>query len=484
MNIVEPILFQARYQPEAPALCAQGIDVVSYARLRAQMNNVARCAFSYGLKRGNIVALSVDQPLLHCAIILGLTQVGIVPVSVAGQAPPVGLNVDAVICDANYSFAAGARRLPSDYSWIMGNGATAEIAPTGGAANQEVCRIILTSGSTGDPKAVALTHSLVAARNARLEFLLGSRIPILSRFFMNMGLASARGYYFLIHVLGRGGTIFFHGGSVENTLRSIEVFQIQAMLATPTSLVQMLDVCDQFPTMDIHFDTIVSGGSLLPRPLLERVRPRLCANLISVYGATETNLVATAPAHRVSHIPGAVGYLTPGSRIEIVDEADRPLPTGVDGVVRIASEVAVDHYIDDPIESAQAFRNGWFYPGDVGSLTEDNLLVISGRRNNVLNAGGGKMAAERIEAVITSYKGVGQAAVFMATDQRGIDQVWAAIVCVGKVDTEMLREHCRRQMPAVFVPARVVLLDALPVGAGGKIDRSRLKEVAMAAAKS
>src|SRR5271170_7231764 len=99
MNIVEPILFQAKYQPGAPALCAQGIDVVSYERLAAQMENVARRAMAHGLRRADVVALSIEQPLLHAAVILGLSQVGIVPVSVAMHKPPAELKIDAVISD-------------------------------------------------------------------------------------------------------------------------------------------------------------------------------------------------------------------------------------------------------------------------------------------------------------------------------------------------------------------------------------------------
>ena len=94
MNIVEPILFQAKYQPGAPALCAQGIDVVSYERLIAQMNNVARRALAGGLKRGDVAALSIEDPLLHAIAILGLTQVGIVTVSVGMHKPPAGLKLD------------------------------------------------------------------------------------------------------------------------------------------------------------------------------------------------------------------------------------------------------------------------------------------------------------------------------------------------------------------------------------------------------
>jgi acyl-CoA synthetase (AMP-forming)/AMP-acid ligase II len=169
--------------------------------------------------------------------------------------------------------------------------------------------------------------------------------------------------------------------------------------------------------------------------------------------------------------------------MEIVDDEDRPLPAGSEGIVRIASEFAVDRYVDDPIESKKVFRNGWFYPGDLGSLTSDNLLIISGRQNDVLNAGGGKMAAEKVEAVLTSFKGVNQAAVFMHTSKLGVDEVWAALVAKEAINPESLRAHCRARMPEVFVPAHIVTLDALPMSVTGKLDRQRLKGMLAGAAQ-
>ena len=475
MNIVEPILFQARYQPEAPALCAQGIDVISYARLVAMMNNVARGTIAKGLSRGQVAALSIEDPLLHAIVILGLAQVGIVTVSVAMHEPPTGLKLDAVIQEKKYPFAPEVPHLTINHGWLMGDGTPVEIWPRGDQASDAVTRILLTSGSTGEAKAVALTHRQAMARNARFEYAVGNRLPTCSRIYLHMGIAAALGYQFLTYLLGRGGTMFFRGDSIENTLRAFEVFRVEAMLATPITLSQLLANCDQYPSIDLHLDTIISGGSLLPRQLAERVRPRLCKHLITGYGSTETAISATAPAHQIAHIDGAAGYVTPGMHIEIVDETDRPLPAGAEGIVRVASEFGVNHYIDDPVESAKVFRNGWFYPGDLGSLTADNLLIISGRQSDVLNAGGGKMAAEKVEAALLSFDGVKEAAVFMATNDIGVDQVWAAIVADKEIDAERLRTHCRLHMPEVFVPAHVVTLDSLPLNAMGKIDRRQLK---------
>ena len=391
-----PHSFSSQVSPKSPALCVLGKDIVSYARLGAQMNNVARRAIACGLKRGSNVAVATDQPLLEAILILGLTAAGLVPVSASMAKPPAGLKIDAVIGATNVPPAPAIQHLPLDYSWFMGDGAPVETARDTLSESDEICRIILTSGTTGDPKAVALTHKLVMARNARFEYLLGARIPTSSRIYMDTpGFATSLGYCFLPYVLGRGGTIFLSGERIENTLRLIEIFRIPGHAGDTNVLAQWLTIYDQHPSIDVQFDTIVSGGSALTRSLIERIRPRLCSHLVTGYGATETGMSAAAPAHRIAHIEGAVGYVTPGARIEIVDDVDRPVPAGTEGIVRVASEWAVDRYIGDPIGSAQAFRNRWFYPGDLGSLTSDDVLIISGRRSDVLNIGGAKSPPKR-----------------------------------------------------------------------------------------
>jgi acyl-CoA synthetase (AMP-forming)/AMP-acid ligase II len=481
MNIVEPILFHARNQPEAPALCTPGDDIITYARLAARMNNVARRAISAGLKRGNIVALSIPDQATHAVVILGLTQVGIIPVSVAMQRPPAGLKIDAVLSTTNYPFAPQAPHLPLDFSWVMGDGRPVEAARDSASESDEICRIALTTGTTGEPKAVALTHKLTLAKNARFQFLQGSYLPACSRIFMNVGVATSIGYYFLTYILGRGGTLFLRGENIESALRSFGTLRIQAMNTFTGNLPHLLEICDRDPSCAFHLDTIFCAGSVLSKAMLDRVRPRLCSQVLCRYSATETSTTAAAPAERIAHIPGAVGYVVPGATVEIVDELDRCLPIGSQGIVRVASEVAVDRYIDDPVASAQFFRDGWFYPGDLGSLTEDNLLIISGRATSVLNVGGAKMGAERLEAVLASFEGVSQAAVVLAKSEIGADEVWAVVVRSEEIVPESLLAHCRQRLPPGFVPKRVVTLDELPLNAAGKLDRARLKQIVTAA---
>src|SRR6266540_2481648 len=106
MNIVDPILFQCRYQPNAAALCAPGSEIVTYARLEKQINNVARRAKSLGLSRGSVVVLAIIAPLVEAAVILGLSRLGIVPASAGTRKLPEALRVDAILTDIDYPRSA------------------------------------------------------------------------------------------------------------------------------------------------------------------------------------------------------------------------------------------------------------------------------------------------------------------------------------------------------------------------------------------
>jgi acyl-CoA synthetase (AMP-forming)/AMP-acid ligase II len=206
----------------------------------------------------------------------------------------------------------------------------------------------------------------------------------------------------------------------------------------------------------------------------------MCSHLYSVYGSTEVSTVATAPAHIVADAEGAVGYVVPDARVEIVDDAGRLLARGNDGIVRVRTPTGVTGYLGDAVESAKAFGDGWFYPGDTGRLSAEGLLVISGRQDAILNIGGDKLNPEAIESVLASCLQVAQAAVFAEKDPLGINQIVAIIVPRQSFDPAMIEAHCRAHLPSKMVPTRLVPMTELPRNEAGKLDRDRLQRVARA----
>jgi acyl-coenzyme A synthetase/AMP-(fatty) acid ligase len=281
-------------------------------------------------------------------------------------------------------------------------------------------------------------------------------------------------------MLMRGGTILLYGQDSITTVQSLDLFKIQSMVTSPHGLAQHLKFYEAETTFRCNFDHILVVGGQLTAELARRARLTMCPRLISYFGATECGSIASADARDVMEVPGAVGYVLPGSTVEIVDADENPLPRGQEGRLRLRTsdtEMA-QGYVRDPDASAAAFRDGWFYSGDVGNLSSDNLLIVSGRAQTRLNIGGDKINPELIEDVIKSFPGISDAAAFSIADGLGIEQVQALVVLKSLIDEKALRDFCKARLQPVFVPIRYTPVSAIPRNEMGKIERPRLPEMA------
>jgi acyl-CoA synthetase (AMP-forming)/AMP-acid ligase II len=409
MNIVDLILFQCRFQPPAAALCAPGVglNLLSYGRLDRFIRNIGARAAALGIARGNVVALFIKDQILHTALMLGLCRLGVITLSGRSAELPKELKIDAVISDVAASFKNAGRFIPFDMSWVEGEESPiddAKLAPTPG---DETCRIVLTSGSTGDAKAVAFSHDMVFTRTHRHNTVFGAKFADSTRTLVDLGLSTGLGFISVIYTLSRGGTVFFRGSDAIETMQAFGLYTVQAMVGTPAGLAEFVDCYEQAPMFGPSLEVIVMGGSTLLQSLSERARARLCSNLIAAYGSTESGMVAAAPSHAIAHVVGAVGYVAPGISVQIVDHAGNVLAPGKEGLVRIRSDSGATGYLGDPAGSRESFRDGWCYSGDIGMLTADRLLIISGREKAVLNLGGDKVSPERIEQVLSTTLGLG-----------------------------------------------------------------------------
>jgi acyl-CoA synthetase (AMP-forming)/AMP-acid ligase II len=481
MNVVEPILFQSKHDPPAPALCAPGtaMGVVSYARLARFIQNVGRRAMSAGISPGDVVVLQVKDHIVHTALALGLMYIGAATVSVSG-AVPGHLPCDFIITDTPRSYANGksTKVLAADFAWISGDGVPVDERHVYRGAGNDICRIALTSGSTGEAKAVGFTHNNQLARLARYNHVFGRIFPECSRFFSDYGFGSSGGFRHILYVLSRGGTMFFPGASPMDTLQAFELYKVQGLIASPGGLSGFLKFYDTNPEFRSGFEVIIAAGSPLHSSLSERVRARLCSNLIFYYGTTETSTVSSAPAHALTGIAGAVGHVAPDVSVRIVDEAGAPLPSGHEGAVLVRTPVSVNGYLDTSGQSETAFRDGHFDSGDVGYLTQDRMLVITGRKKEVLNLGGDKVSPQLIEAAVAAFKGIREVGAFSMPNDVGVEEVWSFIVHGETLDREALHKHCRERLSQTHVPVRFISVPSLPRNANGKLQRQRLAAMA------
>jgi long-chain acyl-CoA synthetase len=480
VNIVEPILYQCKLNPWDVAICVPGsaLESITYGRLEKFIHNIARTALGGDLRPGHVVALHVRDVILHGALIYGLARAGMATVSLRDTTIPHGISVDAIVTDAPRLFPPGQKVIVVDSTWLMGDGRAPNYDRLFQSSDDQLCMISLTSGSASAPKGVAFTHKLLSERIFGYLYGKGARFQQCSRLFCDIGIGTPAGIRYATYTLLRGGTVYFLGDDPAAILQHLDLHKIQGMATTPYGLGEFVKYFEGDSAFECGFDHIICQGAMLSKELSERVRTRMCPNLYSSYGSTETGTVAFGPSSMLAEIPGAVGYVGPGVTVDILDKSGGPLPPGREGAIRIRTPDLAGGYVGDEQATRSAFRDGYFYSGDIGYVTADRILVITGREKTILNLGGENVNPELIEVVLKAYAGIEQAAALSLDNELGIAEVYALIVTSASIDEVALANYCRTKMSALWVPRRFMVVDDIPKGAQGKFERHRLPAIA------
>jgi acyl-coenzyme A synthetase/AMP-(fatty) acid ligase len=476
VNIVDPILFHARHSPQALAICAPGTSpaTLTYGELDRWMNNISRLALLNDLDREQIVAVNVSEKILHLAIVLALSRLGIPTISSWAPVLPSALKVATVITDQKLHFKEPIRVILTDASWKqphdrpLADQRFYETNPT------DPCRTVLTSGTTGEPRAVAFTQGMLVSRVQRFEFVQGSEFSACRRLYCDLGIQLGVGFLAVLYMLWRGGAVFLFGADSESIVRAFDLYKVEGMITTPHGLSKYLQFYELPGTPECSFQFVVCLGAPLPSALAARAKASMSPRLYNVYGSTECSQTAAGPVDAFAQVPGAVGYVTPDMAVEIVDHADQNVPLGREGIIRIKSRQSVTEYVGDPAATTAAFRRGWFYPGDLGSLDSNGMLRITGRTNSLINIGGDKIKPELVEEALVSLGKVQEAAAFAHLDPLGVAELWVAVVSPDALDQATLQSVCAESLGAPYVPRRVFRVAALPKSDVGKLDRLRL----------
>src|SRR5205814_6029446 len=160
--------------------------------------------------------------------------------------------------------------------------------------------------------------------------------------------------------------------------------------------------------------------------------------------------------------------------LEIVDEADRALPKGVAGRLRLRGPAVAAGAESGTTAGSEAIRDGWYYSGEIAALDPDGFLLLKGRATDVILRGGSNIYPDEIEAVLTEHAAVAEAAVVGRPSAQLGEEVVAFIVARAPIDADVLVAHCRRRLSAYKVPAEIIAVGSLPRTNFGKADRKRL----------
>jgi long-chain acyl-CoA synthetase len=232
---------------------------------------------------------------------------------------------------------------------------------------------------------------------------------------------------------------------------------------------QLPDEGPRFPGVrDLTLSTTVA-----PEALRSKVRRRLTPHVVIAYGSNEAWYVTRADAPDQIRFPDTVGLPYDGVELEIVDERGQALPAGEVGLVRVRGSGFARAYIDDPEASAKSFRDGWYYPGDLGVLAPEGALFLKGRADDLINFDGLKIFPSDIEAALLEHEAVAEAAAFpvMVDGYRQVPA--AAIILRGAATADELIAFCDARI-GPRAPRLVRILDGFPRNAIGKVLKREL----------
>jgi acyl-[acyl-carrier-protein]-phospholipid O-acyltransferase / long-chain-fatty-acid--[acyl-carrier-protein] ligase len=359
----------------------------------------------------------------------------------------------------------------------------------------DVATVIFSSGSTGVPKGVLLTHSNIASNVEQLNqvFMLGSHDRILGilPFFHSFGFT---GTLCMPVALGLG--VVFHASPLEaRAIGSlISRYSVTFLLATPTFLQGYIRRCSAEDFGSLKY--VMTGAEKLPERIAVAFEDHFGIRPMEGYGCTECSPVVAvntrdfraAKFRQVGAKRGSIGHPLPGISIRIVDpDTGVPLPLGQAGLLLVRGPNVMQGYLNHPEKTAEVLRDGWYNTGDIAQEDEDGFIRITDRLSRFSKIGGEMVPHIKVEDQLQEIAAIAEQ-VFAVTSVPD-DKKGEKLIVLHTLSAEKLQECViglsQSTLPALWRPRadQFLHVDALPYLGTGKLDLRRIKEVALQGSK-
>ncbi len=457
--------------PAASAIITQHGQSVSYARLQQTVTAFSLKLLDGGVGPGDQVAVDIQNPAARLALVLAISRVGGVYVAGAGPAAVVsnGVSLDAVVTD-RVRPPGGIKELLFDQTWSADNVSAAERDLPRYSDNTATAMILGSSGTTGMPKFMPFTLSMVAQRLDDKDHLHGSER--LKRLVTVLPVA-ALGVELALQSLRSGGTLAWPVNSADETLQFVSEHQFEEIFTTPVLIGELAHAQANSGHDLSRLSRIYMAGSGISAARAKLARDALETRVFHLFGASETGSCTMIELTDDGPGPGVVGKPMPWLKVNILDETNQLVQAGESGRVSIAAgdERAVRAYLGH--DDGSTLQDDWFFTGDLGFINKQGELVISGRVSEVINTGGNKIAPETIEALAETVAGVVAAGAVGIPNAEGFDDIGVAVITDDRfVEADLIRRL--RHGLAGTMEIKLQKLASLPTNTGGKLDRSRL----------
>jgi acyl-CoA synthetase (AMP-forming)/AMP-acid ligase II len=475
---------------------------LTYLQLDAAVSEMSQGLLELGYGRGDIIAILADNSYRYLIEILAINRIGaaFIPLNwrlhsreltyILNHSGAGGLVVDERFHQQARDTLASSPKIrhvithadQGDAGWhlyeeVMASCAGAQV-PDAEMGLDDLARILYTSGTTSHPKGVITTHGNVIwnqlGQILEMEMVPTDRVMLSAPLFHVSGLDVPG-----LTALYIGATlVVVHSYAGPEIVKLVDKEKVVGGVLAAQIIHDIMRMEDRD-----HYDLsslkwIIFGG--LPAPVYRRFQRTLPhVRLSEAYGMTElTNGAAYLEANPPDDKIGSVGRPFANIDLQIVDDEGRPVPPGEPGELIARGPKVSPGYWNDPEETAAAFRDGWFYSGDICRIDADGYMWFVDRKKDMIKSGGENVASAEIERVLAKHPAVAETAVVGVPDPRWDEVPKAFVVTLPEmtVTEEEIAAHCRANLAKFKVPKHIEIVDALVRNDSGKVMKRWLRD--------
>jgi len=484
MNLADALAHHAKARPDRAAII-DGDRVLAYRDLDSTVRRWAAHLLECGARRGEVLGIALADRTEHLLALYAAARLGAVSLpmdvrwteaeraAVAGHfgaklvliepgATPLPGHECTEVDDA---FVAAAARAPAD-----------GIFPEGPACLEMPLLLSLSSGTTGRPKGPMVTHGQFLRRfwTHWIDLGLNAREVFLSATPLYFG----GGRTFCMSQLFAGGTVVLYPPPNKTDTIPAEVARRGATscFLVPTQLRRLLELPEEALAPMRGMRLLLSSGAPLSPAERVAIRGRICPQFHEYYASTEGGGVSLLRPEDMDMHGDSVGRPVFGVEVAVRDAQGAQVPAGEVGVLAYRGPGVATGFHNDPEASAEAFRDGWFLPGDLASVDASGFVRLKGRAKDLVIRGGVNIHPGEIEAVLREDPAIADAAVVGWPSEEMGEEVAAFVVARhgAAIDRAALSARCAARLAPYKVPRGVFEVEELPRNSGGKVVKAQL----------
>lgn len=477
MNVTKPISLNAQNRPNDLALITEN-ERLDWRSFNAKVNSAVNLLISNGVRPEHRIGIGLSDEYLHLFFSLGLarlgaTQIALPPVEPTSTRAAIAskLGLSSVIVENQNDGLSGFGEIKVSNELLDKSPFKLELKyPTTG---DNTFLLLQSSGTTGNPKFSELSHEMAFDRLERYKtyfetspndiFWPASRLDFV--------VAKQR----VFHSLQSGAAICLTSSRAidPNLLNFLDHSGVTIACGTPSHMIQILNASNDaisLPKLRIFEVRSATVSESLRKSFKDKITP----GLYVAYATNEVEVACLADPDLQMQVEDTVGCPVTGMSVEVVDSDGSCVPNGEVGTIRIAGKGVISQYLDNPEATSASFKEGWFYPGDLGRFEGDSLIFL-GRSDDMMIFDGMNIYPVEIENALMAHPAVSEAAALPLKHPRFQDVPVAAVILRSSVSTDELHAHCKAIL-GIKNPKYIKILEEFPTNAMGKILKRKIRK--------